>query len=81
LSLCRVLLLDGDGRYTVRYCAKHVCRDPLPVSHSVLATQAVYSAQLLISNCCRKALVGAKELVMGDVVDGVAVSLCRLLTF
>jgi hypothetical protein len=22
------------------------------------------------SDCCRKALIGAKELVMGDVVDG-----------
>lgn len=42
----------------------------LPVSHSVLATRAVHSAQLLISDCCRKALIGAKELVMGDVVDG-----------
>lgn len=43
---------------------------PSLVSHSVLATQAVYSAQLLISDCCRKALIGAVELVMGDVVDG-----------
>jgi hypothetical protein len=51
----------------LKYCAQHVPQESLFCVPHFAYTHMVYFQS---SDCCRKALVGAREMVRGETVDG-----------